>query len=118
VGENVLHSPGREQIPDSSSDSKQSQAERGQSPVRLPMKAHNSLLQGWCSRFTEERLLLATLIMVGMPIFLLGLGTPVLYDPHESLYAEIAREVLVRGDWLTPHLNNTRYLDKPPLLYW
>jgi 4-amino-4-deoxy-L-arabinose transferase-like glycosyltransferase len=56
--------------------------------------------------------------MVALPIFFLGLGTPALYDPHESLYAEIGREMLVRGDWLTPHLNNTRYLDKPPLLYW
>jgi 4-amino-4-deoxy-L-arabinose transferase-like glycosyltransferase len=54
--------------------------------------------------------------MVALPIFFLGLGTPALYDPHESLYAEIGREMLVREDWLTPHLNNTRYLDKPPLL--
>jgi 4-amino-4-deoxy-L-arabinose transferase-like glycosyltransferase len=82
------------------------------------LNAYNGLRQGWCSRVTEERLLMATLLMLGLPIFLLGLGTPALYDPHESLYAEIAREMLVRGDWLTPHLNDTRYLDKPPLFYW
>jgi 4-amino-4-deoxy-L-arabinose transferase-like glycosyltransferase len=58
------------------------------------------------------------LLLVGMPVFLLGLGTPALYDPHESLYAEIARDMVARGDWLTPHLNDTRYLDKPPLFYW
>jgi 4-amino-4-deoxy-L-arabinose transferase-like glycosyltransferase len=78
------------------------------------LKAHNGLRPGWCSRVTEERLLVAILVMLGLPIFFLGLDTPALYDPHESLYAEIAREMLVRGDWLTPHLNNTRYLDKPP----
>jgi 4-amino-4-deoxy-L-arabinose transferase-like glycosyltransferase len=61
---------------------------------------------------------LAALMVLGGPIFLLGLGTPGLYDPHESLYAEIAREMLRRGDWLTPTLNGTRYLDKPPLFYW
>jgi 4-amino-4-deoxy-L-arabinose transferase-like glycosyltransferase len=55
---------------------------------------------------------------LGLPIFFLGLGTPALYDPHESLYAEVARDMVVRGDWLTPHLNDTRYLDKPPLFYW
>jgi 4-amino-4-deoxy-L-arabinose transferase-like glycosyltransferase len=26
--------------------------------------------------------------------------------------------MVVTGDWLTPRLNSTRYLDKPPLLYW
>jgi 4-amino-4-deoxy-L-arabinose transferase-like glycosyltransferase len=26
--------------------------------------------------------------------------------------------MLVRGDWLTPHVNFARYLDKPPLGYW
>lgn len=82
------------------------------------LNAHNGLRQGWCSRVTEERLLVAMLLMLGLPIFLLALETPALYDPHESLYAEIAREMLVRGDWLTPRLNDTRYLDKPPLFYW
>jgi 4-amino-4-deoxy-L-arabinose transferase-like glycosyltransferase len=58
------------------------------------------------------------LLGLGLPIFLLGLGSPALYEPHESLSAEVAREMVVRGDWLTPHLNGTRYLDKPPLFYW
>jgi 4-amino-4-deoxy-L-arabinose transferase-like glycosyltransferase len=65
-----------------------------------------------------DRWLVLSLLALGLPIFLLGLGSPALYDPHESLYAEIAREMVVRGDWLTPHLNGTRYLDKPPLFYW
>jgi 4-amino-4-deoxy-L-arabinose transferase-like glycosyltransferase len=55
---------------------------------------------------------------LGLPVFLLGLGSPGLFDPHESLYAEVAREMVMSGDWLTPHLNGTRYLDKPPLFYW
>jgi 4-amino-4-deoxy-L-arabinose transferase-like glycosyltransferase len=66
----------------------------------------------------DERWLVLLLLGLGLPIFLLGLGSPALYDPHESLYAEIAREMVVCGDWLTPHLNGTRYLDKPPLFYW
>jgi 4-amino-4-deoxy-L-arabinose transferase-like glycosyltransferase len=66
----------------------------------------------------DERWWVLLLLGLGLPIFLLGLGSPALYDPHESLYAEIAREMVVRGDWLTPHLNGTRYLDKPPLFYW
>jgi 4-amino-4-deoxy-L-arabinose transferase-like glycosyltransferase len=70
------------------------------------------------SQTADNRWLALLLVALGLPIFLLGLGSPALYDPHESLYAEIAREMVSSGDWLTPHLNGTRYLDKPPLFYW
>jgi len=46
------------------------------------------------------------------------LGSPALYDLDEGGYAEIAREMLVLHDWITPHLNFVRLLDKPPMLYW
>jgi 4-amino-4-deoxy-L-arabinose transferase-like glycosyltransferase len=82
------------------------------------MSGRNGLLNGWPSHAVVQRWLVMALIMLGLPIFLLGLGSPALYDPHESLYAEIAREMVVSGDWLTPRLNGTRYLDKPPLFYW
>ncbi len=50
--------------------------------------------------------------------FFLGLGWPGLMDPDEGRYAEIAREMLILGDWLMPHLNFVPYLEKPPLVYW
>ena len=78
----------------------------------------NVRLNGRSTPAPNDRWLVLLLLGLGLPIFLLGLGSPALYDPHESLYAEIAREMVVRGDWLTPHLNSTRYLDKPPLFYW
>jgi hypothetical protein len=34
------------------------------------------------------------------------------------MHAEIAREILLTGDWTTLRLNGVRYFDKPPLLYW
>jgi 4-amino-4-deoxy-L-arabinose transferase-like glycosyltransferase len=44
-------------------------------------------------------------------------GAP-LSEPDEGRYAEIAREMLVRHDWVTPHLNFVKYFEKPPLVYW
>ncbi len=51
-------------------------------------------------------------------LFFCRLGVPGLTDPDEGRYAEIAREMLVLKDYLTPHLNFLPYLEKPPLVYW
>lgn len=57
------------------------------------------------------------LILFGF-LFLVGLGSAPLIDPDEGRYAEIPREMLVRGDFITPTLNYVKYFEKPPLLYW
>ncbi len=47
-----------------------------------------------------------------------GLGTIPLLEPDEGRYAEVPREMLASGNFVTPHLNGVPYLEKPPLYYW
>ena len=41
-----------------------------------------------------------------------------LIKPDEGRYAEIAREMAVSGDFVTPRLNGIKYFEKPALQYW
>ena len=61
-------------------------------------------------------LLALTLAFGALYLFLLG-RLP-LANPDESRYAEIPREMLAQGDWVTPRLNAVPYFEKPPLVYW
>ena len=46
------------------------------------------------------------------------LGHRDLIDPDEGRYAEIPREMVASGNWLTPRLNGFKYFEKPALQYW
>jgi 4-amino-4-deoxy-L-arabinose transferase-like glycosyltransferase len=61
--------------------------------------------------------LLILAVVLGIPFFQY-LGALPLIDPDEGRYAEIPREMLERGDLITPTLNYVKYFEKPPLLYW
>jgi 4-amino-4-deoxy-L-arabinose transferase-like glycosyltransferase len=38
--------------------------------------------------------------------------------PDEGRYANVARDMLLSGDWLVPRLDGLPFFHKPPLLYW
>ena len=46
------------------------------------------------------------------------LFTPPLLDDADSVHVEVAREMLLRHDYVTLYANGIRYLEKAPLLYW
>jgi 4-amino-4-deoxy-L-arabinose transferase-like glycosyltransferase len=51
-------------------------------------------------------------------LFLYGLGQFGLIGADEPRYAQVAREMLERHDWITPVLGGQPWLEKPPLYYW
>jgi 4-amino-4-deoxy-L-arabinose transferase-like glycosyltransferase len=50
--------------------------------------------------------------------FLWGLASVGLIGADEPRYAQVAREMLTRHDWITPTLSGSPWLEKPPLYYW
>ena len=67
------------------------------------------------SRVGRQALLLAVLVAVS---FFANLGGAPLFDEDEGAYAEVTREMLASGDFITPRLNGQVFFHKPPLIYW
>ncbi len=59
-------------------------------------------------------LLFAFLIVA---VYFTGLTIPLL-GPDEPRYSQVAREMFLRGDWVTPTLGGFDWFEKPALLYW
>ncbi len=51
-------------------------------------------------------------------ITLPGLGVGSLWDNSETAYGEVAREILIRHDWIVMHFNSVPYFVQPPLYFW
>jgi 4-amino-4-deoxy-L-arabinose transferase-like glycosyltransferase len=64
---------------------------------------------------TRAWLLIAAICTV---TFFAGVGTTALWEPDEPRFAEATRQMLARGDYITPWFNDQPRFEKPPLLYW
>ncbi len=51
-------------------------------------------------------------------LFFYGAGQFGLIGADEPRYAQVAREMMERRDWITPTLGGRAWLEKPPLYYW
>ena len=66
----------------------------------------------------KHRIILLILLALCGVIFFFGLGRVGLLGPDEPRYAEVAREMFVSGDYISPRLCGCLWLEKPALLYW
>ncbi|MFZ0592834.1 MAG: glycosyltransferase family 39 protein, partial [Bryobacteraceae bacterium] len=62
--------------------------------------------------------LIAVLLFAGLIYIPSLLSPPSLMDDVDAVQAQIARNMLTSGDWVTAHLDGVAYLEKAPLIYW
>ena len=58
------------------------------------------------------------IVLVALLLFVPGLGAVHLFDWDEINFAEIAREMIVTGDYLRPQIDFQPFQEKPPLFMW
>src|SRR5919204_1416896 len=75
------------------------------------------LLACW-RRVPEEARGVAAVVAFSAVVFLPWLGAVGLWDPWEPHYTEVAREMIVRDDYVHPYWESAYFFSKPVLLMW
>jgi 4-amino-4-deoxy-L-arabinose transferase-like glycosyltransferase len=78
-----------------------------------PTETKNSINDSRWRRFGPLGLLALSLFAL-----FYGLGNLPFLGPDEPRYAEVAREMYLSGDWITPRLADIPWFEKPALTYW
>src|SRR5271165_6133978 len=91
---------------------------RVQGAIVIALKTSNLRdMESYRERARRSTDLIALIAFCGF-LFFAGLQVIGLVGADEPRYAQIAREMLARHDWVTPVLGGQPWLEKPPLLYW
>jgi 4-amino-4-deoxy-L-arabinose transferase-like glycosyltransferase len=64
-------------------------------------------------RYYLAVILFASAVYIGCMI-----SPPSLMDDVDAVQAQIARNMLTSGDWVTARLDGVVYMEKAPLIYW
>ena len=66
----------------------------------------------------KKSLLFFLIALIVLTVCILPIGGRPMLTPDETRYAEIPREMMLSGNYISPHLNGVRYFEKPPFCYW
>ena len=62
--------------------------------------------------------ILAVLLALAVVPYFIDLGGSAIWDANEAFYVETPREMMERGDYITPSFNYEPRINKPVLSYW
>ena len=82
-----------------------------------PGEAQSETQGGGAFCFGEARVAAALLALLALFLLFHRLGGAALFDPDEGRNAEVAREILVTGDWIAPYYNFLPRPEKPVFYY-
>lgn len=74
--------------------------------------------QSFMSSPFDSKKLMWTVLIAFLAVWFYMLGVRTLVPTDEGRYAEMAREMVASGDWITLRLNGIKYFEKPPLQNW
>ena len=78
-------------------------------------------MQSFASRAfsaVKKNFVVLLLFLAILTAYLIAIEGHGLIEPDEGRYAEIPREMVESGDFITPKLNYIKYFEKPVMLYW
>ncbi len=67
---------------------------------------------------SDEKYYPFCLALLSAVLYLTALGSRDFWAPVEPRYAEIARVMFLKGEWIVPTVNGDLYTDKPILFFW
>lgn len=70
------------------------------------------------SSISKRNIFFAAIAAALLLLYIVPLGSYPLMEPDEGRYAEIPREMIATGNYITPMLNYVKYFEKPVFLYW
>lgn len=85
--------------------------------MRLGWRSMKQVRNDLSSRFPAVGFI-TVLSLLCLFVLFHNLGGAAFFEPDEGRNAEVAREILLLKDWVTPHYDFIPYLDKPIFLYW
>jgi len=82
-----------------------------------PAGAAPDYKESWLFR-KKWHVVLAVLVVAGIVYLGCILSPPSLMDDVDAVQAQISRNMISSGDWVTARLDGVAYLEKAPLIYW